>query len=91
MNYTKPPGRRSSMPDREKLLDEYFTKGATAEDLSKQYQVSVPTIRRWLRDAKEGVSDENEGVSDENEEKIAFVMTKSELRDFILETVRDAN
>ena len=71
------------MPDREKLLDEYFTKGATAEDLSKQYQVSVPTIRRWLRDAKEG-------VSDENEEKIAFVMTKSELRDFILETVRDA-
>ena len=83
MNYTKPPGRRSSMPDREKLLDEYFTKGATAEDLSKQYQVSVPTIRRWLRDAKEG-------VSDENEEKIAFVMTKSELRDFILETVRDA-
>lgn len=84
MNYTKPPGRRSSMPDREKLLDEYFTKGATAEDLSKQYQVSVPTIRRWLRDAKEG-------VSDENEEKIAFVMTKSELRDFILETVRDAN
>lgn len=72
------------MPDREKLLDEYFTKGATAEDLSKQYQVSVPTIRRWLRDAKEG-------VSDENEEKIAFVMTKSELRDFILETVRDAN
>lgn len=84
MNYTKPPGRRSAMPDREKLLDEYFTKGATAEDLSKQYQVSVPTIRRWLRDAKEG-------VSDENEEKIAFVMTKSELRDFILETVRDAN
>ena len=84
MNYTKPPGRRSSMPDREKLLDEYFTKGATAEDLSKQYQVSVPTIRRWLRDAKEG-------VSDENEEKIVFVMTKSELRDFILETVRDAN
>lgn len=84
MNYTKPPGRRSSMPDREKLLDEYFTKGATAEDLSKQYQVSVPTIRRWLRDAKEG-------VSDENEEKIAFVMTKDELRDFILETVRDAN
>ena len=72
------------MPDREKLLDEYFTKGATAEDLSKQYQVSVPTIRRWLRDAKEG-------VSDENEEKIVFVMTKSELRDFILETVRDAN
>lgn len=72
------------MPDREKLLDEYFTKGATAEDLSKQYQVSVPTIRRWLRDAKDG-------VSDENEEKIAFVMTKSELRDFILETVRDAN
>lgn len=84
MSYMKPPGRRSSMPDREKLLDEYFTKGATAEDLSKQYQVSVPTIRRWLRDAKEG-------VSDENEEKIAFVMTKSELRDFILETVRDAN
>lgn len=84
MNYTKPPGRRSSMPDREKLLDEYFTKGATAEDLSKQYQVSVPTIRRWLRDAKEG-------VSDENEEKVALVMTKSELRDFILETVRDAN
>lgn len=84
MNYTKSPGRRSSMPDSEKLLDEYFTKGATAEDLSKQYQVSVPTIRRWLRDAKEG-------VSDENEEKIAFVMTKSELRDFILETVRDAN
>lgn len=84
MNYTKPPGRRSSMPDREKLLDEYFTKGATAEDLSKQYQVSVPTIRRWLRDAKEG-------VSDKSEEKIAFVMTKSELRDFILETVRDAN
>ena len=84
MNYTKPPGRRSAMPDREKLLDEYFTKGATAEDLSKQYQVSVPTIRRWLRDAKEG-------VSDEYEEKIAFVMTKSELRDFILETVRDAN
>lgn len=84
MNYTKPPGRRSGMPDREKLLDEYFTKGATAEDLSKQYQVSVPTIRRWLRDAKEG-------VSDESEEKIAFVMTKSELRDFILETVRDAN
>jgi transposase len=84
MNYTKPPGRRSSMPDREKLLDEYFTKGATAEDLSKQYQVSVPTIRRWLRDAKEG-------ATDENEEKIAFVMTKSELRDFILETVRDAN
>ena len=72
------------MPDREKLLDEYFTKGATAEDLSKQYQVSVPTIRRWIREAKEG-------VSDENEEKIAFVMTKSELRDFILETVRDAN
>jgi len=72
------------MPDREKLLDEYFTKGATAEDLSKQYQVSVPTIRRWLRDAKEG-------ATDENEEKIAFVMTKSELRDFILETVRDAN
>lgn len=84
MNYTKPPGRRSSMPDREKLLDEYFTKGATAEDLSKQYQVSVPTIRRWLRDAKDG-------VSDKSEEKIAFVMTKSELRDFILETVRDAN
>lgn len=84
MNYTKPPGRRSSMPDSEKLLDEYFTKGITAEDLSKQYQVSVPTIRRWLRDAKEG-------VSDENEEKVALVMTKSELRDFILETVRDAN
>lgn len=84
MNYTKPPGRRSSMPDREKLLDEYFTKGATAEDLSRQYQVSVPTIRRWVREAKEG-------VSDKSEEKIAFVMTKSELRDFILETVRDAN
>jgi len=58
--------------------------GITAEDLSKQYQVSVPTIRRWVREAKEG-------VSDKSEEKIAFVMSKDELRDFILETVRDAN
>jgi transposase len=37
-------------PNREKLIELRFTKGMTREDIADHFEVSIATVRRWIKD-----------------------------------------
>lgn len=47
----KRPGQTkcTNRPDQEELRYIYLTEGKTAKEIAEKYDVSVPTVRRWLK------------------------------------------
>ena len=41
---------REKTPSREKLIELRFEKGMTREDIAAHFEVSIATVRRWIKD-----------------------------------------